>query len=409
MCKKHYFASTFLMLLSILSFTIPSTATAAAQAKWTFMVYVDADNNLDPAGLDDINEMEVAGSTPDVNIIALLDRWDEKNVTGSWIYYIIHDENLTAIASPIVADLGEVNMGDPATLRSFVEFAFKNYPAERYALVLWDHGHGWPGVCDDWTDKDRLTLDEISEALSGYKLNLIGFDACLMSMIEVAYSLQNVANVMVASEEWEPWDGWPYDLILTSLIENPDWTEVELSTQIVDDYIESYKQGPYAYRPWGGLYSVLVTMAAINLPAIQELTQNLEALSRELINKMPEYLGAITEAKDSADRYWFGLYYQGPYIDLYHFVSMLAAVDKRLEPYTNPVLSTWSKVVIATKTYSRVHQNALGLTIYFPRLEWQFYYPEEYSQIKFSKETSWDEFLTLYFLYTAPPQKPKPL
>jgi hypothetical protein len=153
------------------------------------------------------------------------------------------------IHSPIVAELGELNMGDPATLSFFVKYVMENYPAEKYALVLWDHGHGWLGVCDDWISKDRLTLSEITLALEGYRLNLIGFDACLMSMIEVAYSLQEVANVMVASEEWEPWDGWPYDAILANLVSNPEWKEEDLARQIVDDYIESYKHGKFAYRP----------------------------------------------------------------------------------------------------------------------------------------------------------------
>ena len=78
-------------------------------------------------------------------------------------------------------------------------------------------------------------------------------------------------------------------------------------------------------------------------------------------------------------------------------------------PLSQQILDTWDNVVIATKSYSRVHQNALGLTIYFPRLEWQFYNPEEYSKIPFSEGTKWDEFLALYFLLTAPPQKPEPL
>ena len=43
-------------------------------AEWTVMVYLDADNNLESAGIDDINEMEIVGSTSEVNIVVQVDR-----------------------------------------------------------------------------------------------------------------------------------------------------------------------------------------------------------------------------------------------------------------------------------------------------------------------------------------------
>jgi hypothetical protein len=114
-------------------------------------------------------------------------------------------------------------------------------------------------------------------------------------------------------------------------------------------------------------------MAAINLKALPELIEGVDLLAKELISNIEKYLPAITTAKSEADRYWFGLYYQGPYVDLYHFMSILGRVKKEPTPLTEGILKTWSNVVIHTKTYSRVHQNALGLTIYFPRHEWLFY------------------------------------
>jgi len=406
---RRVFSGIMLVLLVLLPILSSSSPVSASIAKWTFMVYLDADNNLDPAGVDDISEMQAVGSTSDVNIVVLFDRWYKMcGFNGSAILYIHEGWNETVWGG--WSEEFELNMGDPETLKWFVQFAMTEYPAERYALVLWDHGHGWPGVCDDWTDKDHLEIDEVKMALAGLpRMNLLGFDACLMSMVEVAYSMQGTANVMVSSEEWEPWDGWPYDVILANLVKHPEWNERELGTEIVDDYIESYKQGEFAYRPWGGVYSVLVTMAAINLTSLPMLVSGIDLLAKELIANFDEYQSAITTAKDSADRYWFGLYYQGPYVDLYHFISILGRVEKKLTEMTKPILNTWSDVVIATKTYSRVHQNALGLTIYFPRHEWLFYNPKEYSKISFSTDTAWDDLLATYFLYTAPPQRPRGL
>lgn len=359
--------------------------------EWTFMVYIAADNNLDPAALDDINEMEMAGSSREVNIVALLDRWDEEYVTGSWIYYITHDEDPDVITSPIVEDLGEVNTGDPDTLRFFVQYVTTNYKAEKYALTLWDHGSGWFGVCWDWTDEDYLTINETQTALTGLpKIDIIGFDACLMSMIEVAYEFTDLADVMVASEAFEPWDGWPYDMFLVDLVTNPGWSAEDLAREIVDDYIASYRDSP--------LMEQLVTMAATRLAEVPTLGELIDDLALFLIEHLPEYYDAITYAKDSADRYWFGFAPSGPFVDLYHFISLLDE-DEDLKTLTDPALDTWKDVVISTKSYGTIHKHALGLTIYFPRNTELYYYPEEYSTsgLNFVTETHWDELLAAYF------------
>ncbi len=362
------------------------------EKQWTFMVYMAADNNLDPAALDDINEMEMAGSTGDVNIIVLLDRWDEKAPSGTWVYYIQPDTDPDDINSELIGELDEINMGDPFILQCFVRFVTTYFPAENYGLVLWDHGHGWFGVCWDWTDGDYLDIDEIQWALTDLpKLALIGFDACLMSMIEVAYDFVDLADVMVASEEYEPWDGWPYDMFLVDLVNNPWWTAKELAREIVDDYIESYSTD--------GFLRAFVTMAAIDLKELPTLVELIDELAVFLIDHLSEYYGVITKAKNSADRYPFGFAPRGSFIDLYHFVSLLETDNGNLKLLVEKILNTWEDVVIATKSYNKMHKHALGLTIYFPVNAKLGYYPEKYSTagLDFVEETYWNEFLAAYF------------
>ena len=48
------------------------------QAKWTVMVYMAGDNNLDGAALRDIAEMAKVGFTKDVNVLVQLDRIEDK-------------------------------------------------------------------------------------------------------------------------------------------------------------------------------------------------------------------------------------------------------------------------------------------------------------------------------------------
>lgn len=115
----------------------------AAEKDWTFLVFADGDNNLEGAAIDDLNEMEVAGSSDQVNIVVQLDRisgYDSSN--GNWTtckrFYVTKDSNGydSTIVSTEIADLGERNMGDPATLVEFAQWGRDNYPAQHYALVL---------------------------------------------------------------------------------------------------------------------------------------------------------------------------------------------------------------------------------------------------------------------------------
>jgi len=157
-----------LLLLAIL--LVPFLPPARAQpAKWTFMVYLDADNNLEAVGIDDFLEMASVGSTADVRIVVQMDRSplgppDGSRAYGDWTtarrYLIAKD--MTPDAAPIV-DMGEVNMGDPQTLIDFVTWGITAFPADHYFLVLWDHGIGWQGVVIDGSD--YLTTQEAAEEL----------------------------------------------------------------------------------------------------------------------------------------------------------------------------------------------------------------------------------------------------
>ncbi|MBK8048455.1 MAG: hypothetical protein IPK16_15865 [Anaerolineales bacterium] len=159
----------------------------------------------------------------------------------------------------LVEDLGEVNMADGDTLVDFVAWAAKEYPADKYVLILSDHGMGWPG---GWSDPDpkaqannraplaqaignNLFLSELDDALAKVqqttgieKFELIGMDACLMGHIEVMSALEPYANYAVVSQETEPALGWAYTSFLNSLSQNPDMTGAELSTAIVTSYIK---------------------------------------------------------------------------------------------------------------------------------------------------------------------------
>ena len=224
--------------------------------EWTFMVYLDGDNDLEEAGIDDFLEIASVASDGNVNLVVQFDRISGHDATyGNWT-----DTRRGIIMRGNVPDtswgtsIGEVNMGDPATLSNFVNWAIGAYPAQRYALVLWDHGDGWrgdtseirKGACwDDSSGGDYLENREVGAALAAVpeNIDLFGYDCCLMGMIECAHEVKDEASVFVASESLEPGDGWPYDAFLSHLASNPTWTAAQLASVIGDaEYLISYSE-----------------------------------------------------------------------------------------------------------------------------------------------------------------------
>src|SRR5678815_5372311 len=146
-------------------------APAAPQARWTIMVYMSGDNNLEDFIVKDIElELGLAGSNANIQIVALADRGPGYDTSrGNWqttkLYHVT--QGIVADAASAVADWGERNFGDPQTLIDLVTWAKTNYPADHYALYFWGHGWNWhPGwVMRDETvntqDNDPNLLDTL--------------------------------------------------------------------------------------------------------------------------------------------------------------------------------------------------------------------------------------------------------
>jgi hypothetical protein len=133
---------------------LPTATYDATLDDWTILVYMDADNNLELPGLLDLNEMEAAGSSEQVNVIVQIDRaLGESTLDGDWSdtrrYRILGDGDRNLLNSEPLQSLGEQNMGDPQVLADFISWGIQSFPANRYALILWDHGAGWSGIAYD--------------------------------------------------------------------------------------------------------------------------------------------------------------------------------------------------------------------------------------------------------------------
>ncbi len=214
-------------------------------ADWTFMVYLDGDNNLDSYGYSDIQEMVSGyqdGAEPHVHVIVL---YDKSSSGDSHLYNVTDDgtEEISGDADWWPAN-GEVNMGDPQTLVNFVVWTIQNYPARHYALDLWDHGGDYSGCCWDDTDGDHLTIEELRDALqdiydaTGVMLDFYGYDACIMGYVGIHYQTKDFVLFSAGSQDTEGADGWDYNALISGLTSDPsmdaeDWASYFI--QHVDD------------------------------------------------------------------------------------------------------------------------------------------------------------------------------
>ena len=360
------------------------------KAKWTFMVFMAGDNSLDAAALRDITEMAQAGSTLEVNIIAQLDRAGNRptqrfKITKGGGY-----------KKDVIGEMPNTNTGDPAVLSDFLNWGIRDYPAERYFLILWNHGSGWwederkkKGIAYDDSSGDYLNNAELISVLdafrlaTGKKLDILGMDACLMTMVEVAHELKDDVQFMVGSEIEEPFEGWPYNTILKYLIKYPNVSPGALANQVTQLYAKSYVNTAED-----------VTQSAIDLAKIDLITAKLNDLSRSLLEHQNP-----TTAYELASAAWrlTPKFYDNMYLDLYYFASNIKKkatgdVKAKATALLTTLTTSSTKTIIANNTYGSFGKKMKGLSIYFPPSNVN----TAYYELNFCKNNLWAEFLKKY-------------
>jgi hypothetical protein len=289
---------------------------------WTLMFYLDGDGDVEEDMAIQLDLLERVEQPSWLRIVALYDRapgyyTSDGDWTGTRLYLVHPDGGAAAVASERLADpefLGlsdtgdadELNMADGETLRLFIEFSQAAFPADHYGLVFCGHGNGWakggpdlPGgwgwrsCCSDETSgNDSLRVEEdIGVAIAGQGIDVLGFDACLMGMIEVAWALKDDVDYFVASEEESPRPGWDSATWLAHWLDG-DPTPDRLAAEAVEAF-------RLTYEGMGGLF--LLTMAAFEtsgLPAIRD------AIDDFVVSYDPSaYLGAEFGGMRSYDLY----------------------------------------------------------------------------------------------------------
>ena len=393
--------------------------------EWTVIVYSAADDEvLEENMWFDVNEMELVGSNPQLNIVVQLDRYAKAFTgDGDWTdtrrFLVTQDSDLNHIASPVVESVGEVDTGDPQTLIDFVTWAIQHYPAKKYALVMSDHGGGWTGGFSDMSASSYsdLSIPEIVSSIEQIRQNtginkfeLITFDACLMGQIEVFGSLYPYSSYMVASEEVIPGYGLSYAAWLGQLAQNPGMDGNALSHSIVSTYVTN---------------DTALAEARVTADEIQqeESTTTLSAIESD---KVPDVIGAmnqfvtaaasidqglVAEARTYARSYssLFGEEVSPSFIDLGNFAEMLTTLTDDADTLQAAAqLEAAIHSAVITEKHGPKMAGSNGIAFHFPDSD--LYYGTELnpdfsphyvdSSRSFLEQSVWDEFLAYHYTGT---------
>lgn len=388
--------------------------------KWTILVYLDAANNLEGAGVQDVAEMKAMASSLGGNkVYVLMDRMAGFSSTGiaglnggadfngTILFEVVNGTTLTPISVATAsvpngagtnaggkgywwtagtagtAGTDELNMGAQETLENFLAWGYNQAKinASDYIYVdIWDHGAGWGGGAYGgnavaWDDEagsphDALSITEIqnamkrAETITGRRATIIGFDACYMGTIENAYSFKDYASVMIGSEEVEPGAGWQY----TNWTPRGDVSPRQVAKNVVTTFKASYSSS-----------GEQVTLSAIDLSKLPGITTALESFLNKLPTQSPT---AIANARLQSQSYNNDLS-----VDLYDFVNKVNITEGNA--LKNMILAS---IVAEAHTEGGKVAGSYGLTVYFPQSKNN--YDSSYNNTLFAQQTRWDDFVS---------------
>ena len=417
------------------------------EKEYTFIIFMAADNDLHRFALKNIMQMEAVGSNENINIIVQLNTPGYFNKT---MRYVVHKGKRFLVQADGPAPTQKLNSGSPQTLIDCAEWAMKYYPAKNLVINFWNHGSGcWDpgvskiintcdlfhvnsetkmleldrdieyidhieeqnksekqqrGICFDETYKSYMSNQDVKYALSeihhrilgGKKIAAVWFDACLMSMVEIANLCKDHAEYLIASEDVEYASGSNYQLVFSPFI-NKVLSPKEFACHVVESFEKAYQQITRDY-----------TQSAVDLSQVNRIETNIDLVSQQLLsalqNQQNKSVGSLL--KQCKSRLLCTCFEEPSFIDLRHFyinlqanlwqinltslaqeTAVKAALSRLLEQGINLINSA----VVANAAGSNL-RGACGLAIYFPEKA-MF---NSYLKCNFGQSNSWSAMLAQY-------------
>ena len=364
-----------------------NSVTKRDEKPYTIMVYMNGSDleSEDGAATDDLIEMLESGvDSKNLNLILFTggaNRWQNDVIpSNECVIWEIVDGELIKVSG-----VGLHNMGNAGTLSSFIEFSLINYPAQKYGLIMWDHGGGSiVGYGDDEKFiKGNLTLLDMNYAfekagLSKNRLEFLGFDSCLMATVEMAVIASDYAKYLIASQDLEPGDGWDYHF-LSEINNNPEISGGELGIAIVDYFMSFYKRSK----------GEILTLSVIDLEhannVMSAMGNLMDRCNQDLLANREKYFKTFSRKRNGTKTFGEGSPRDNE-SDMVDIGDMAYTFSDLYPNEVKIVIQALNNAVIYNKHNSNINLSGLSTYYIYGGKELGGYSLETYSALDMSKE-----------------------
>lgn len=376
-------------------------------AAWTLLFYLDGDCYLEEWVFQKMNELELVGSTENLNIVVMTDFHPgyapifysiDNEVSwypaiGAFRFALEFNTNYQRVYGygPNLPNmiLGERNLGLGAELSGFLQWGMEHYPADKYGLWIFGPGKGWKSSIRDESQLDELHMHELKDGLDDLDapLDILVLHQSQMAMIEVAKQVSDYTKVLVATEESCYVNSFFYHWATVVLDLYPWWTGEEYGINLVDQFIGWKPDFAVSALKLGNEFDDLVnTVSSFGT----ELKEGVEDYDHKfLINYDPDdnvqikIRGALLATEHFRDT---------NFIDLSHFAEKIeeSGIPSDYRTKAQPIIDKLKigSGVVLRERHGPAHPNAHGLSIYFPTYQTKDLRGEPYDSPEWSYKTA---------------------
>jgi hypothetical protein len=361
---------------------------------------MNAANDLDAYSTLNVSQMQQVATNPDVRFVV---QWKQSTaVTPTATFngtrrYLVRPSLSGAIVSQIVQEMGAgIDMGIPKSLHDFIAWGKSQYPADHYAVVLWDHGNGWlpefkkpslraapPAFSYDGQTGHSIQIWQLNQAFQGEHVDITAFDASLMQMDEVAYQLIGLTDYVAGSEESPPGPGYPYQRVLAEFTNNPDGSPRFLAKAFVDGMLaeptyanQKIEQSVVDTSQMPGVASaaaILGQALVANEPALAPIVPGLRATTQSYLQ--------------TTNRYFYDS------VDLCNQLSANTGIGAVQTACTNYNAAAANAIV--WEGHNTLSPGSHGLSIDFSPSSFFVTVTADYSQLAWNSATNWSQWLVI--------------
>ncbi|HRF59044.1 MAG TPA: clostripain-related cysteine peptidase [Fimbriimonadaceae bacterium] len=365
------------------------------RTKWTVLVYLNAANDLFAFSDLNVNQMEKVADNPQVRFVVqwkqYRQRWPNSSFDGTR-RYLVKPDSSASIKSQIVQTLPNgTDMGRAQTLREFVDWGRTFYPADRYCLVIWNHGNGWRRSPDEektravsYDDEtgNAIQIWELNQALGDNRFDIVAWDASLMQMFEVAYEIQDHTDYVVGSEESPPGEGYPYDAVFGRFRDNPNETTRNLTKAFVDGMINDPRYT-----------SKKITQSSLDTSKFGALATALDEYAGALIANKAAVTSQVQNARTNAQSFspTFGRFYRDM-IDVTRVMDRVGGLPPAVSQAAAN-LRTAAQQAVVWEAHNANSPNSAGIAFDFSPGDRFSEFANDYSLMRISQATRWNEWL----------------